>query len=126
MNRDICFSGTVVHGKKFGRVLGFPTANIDRKEYSRKKIKIRFGIWSGIVQISNSRLQIQNFKAAIIIGPLDGRGLPKLEAHILGFSGNLYGKKITFCLKNFIRPYKAFKTIKELQEQIKKDISTIK
>jgi tRNA A37 methylthiotransferase MiaB len=76
--------------------------------------------------IKNSKLKIKNYLAGIIIGPLDKYQLPKLEAHLIGFKGNLYGKKIIVTLKKYLRPFKKFKTQAGLIKQIQKDIEKVK
>lgn len=110
-------SGKVVKGDKYGRKIGFPTANLDRRQFSKLVTKPRFGVYAGIVQFGN-----KYYKAGIVIGPLDNKGLPKIEAHLLNFKGNLYGKKLILNLNKFIRPYKKFKSEKELISQIGKDL----
>jgi riboflavin kinase/FMN adenylyltransferase len=119
-------TGKVVNGKKFGRILGFPTANLDRRQYVRQELNIKFGIWAGSVVLQTTNYKLQTFLAAIVIGPIDKKGLPKIEAHIIGFSGNLYGKKITITLKKYIIPFKKYKNIEDLKKQINKDIKNIK
>ncbi len=44
-------SGKVIYGDRYGKRLGFPTANLDRREYSRRKLKIRFGVYTGWAEI---------------------------------------------------------------------------
>lgn len=117
-------TGKVIHGNGFGKVLGYPTANIDRRDYSRQKLNLKIGIWSGTAYISH-KLQVTSYKSAIVIEPKDRKGLPKIEAHLIGFKGNLYGKKITLTLYKFIRPFKKFKNIEDLKKQIHKDIIKI-
>lgn len=119
-------TGKVVNGKKFGRILGFPTANLDRRQYVRQELNIKFGIWAGSVVLQTTNYKLQTFLAAIVIGPIDKKDLPKIEVHIIGFSGNLYGKKITITLKKYIRPFKKYKNIEGLKKQIHKDIKNIK
>lgn len=119
-------SGKVVQGDQYGKKLGYPTANIDRRQYSWRKMKIRFGIYAGFVQILNLKSKILNHKAGIVIGPLDKHRLPKIEAHLIGFKGNLYGKRITVSLKKYLRPFAKYKTIEELKKQIAADIKKIK
>lgn len=118
----IKFSGRVIHGKKLGRRLGFPTANLDRREFARRKLQVRFGVWGGYVFLRNG----ERFAAGIVVGPKDKRGLPKLEAHLLRFSGRLYGQTVSLELRKFVRPYKKFSDLGSLQAQIIKDLRKIK
>ena len=132
---DITISGKVVKGQAYGQKLGFPTANIDRRQYVKDRLKLKLGIYAGVVQAiglpsklagHGPALQRRKFQAAIVIGPVDKSGLPKLEAHLIGFKGNLYGKKLTIILKKYIRPFKKFKIEAELKKQIERDIQKIK
>jgi riboflavin kinase/FMN adenylyltransferase len=115
---DTIITGKVIKGDQYGRKLGFPTANLDRREYNRKGMKIKFGVYAGTSSTGH--------KAAIVIGPMDKKGLPKLEAHLLGFEGNLYGKKMSLTLIKYIRPFKKYKTEGELKKAIAADIKAIK
>ncbi|HVY67713.1 MAG TPA: riboflavin kinase [Patescibacteria group bacterium] len=119
-------SGKVIHGDHFGRKLGFPTANLDRREYVRRGLKAKFGVYAGAVQVQNSKLKVQSYRAGIVIGPLDKRGLPKIEAHLIGFRGNLYGRKLIIVLQKYLRPFKKYKNIEDLKKDIQKDIIAIK
>ena len=113
-------SGKVIHGDHFGKTLGFPTANLDRREYVRNKMKIRLGVWAGTSSVNK-----KTYKAGIVIGPLDKHRLPKIEAHLIRFKGSLYGKKITIDLKKYLRPFKKYKNISHLKKQIQADIRKI-
>lgn len=109
--------GKVIKGDGYGKKIGFPTANLDRRDFLRLKEKPKFGVWSGITSVNN-----KIYKSAIVIGPNDKVGLPKIEAHLINFSGNIYGKKLNIEVCKFIRSYKKFKTEKDLIIQIQKDI----
>lgn len=115
------FSGKVIHGDNYGQKIGFPTINISRNNFKFLNAKPNFGIYAGQVLLNN-----RTYKAGIIIGPLDKKGLPKLEAHLLNYKGNAYGEIVIFKLEKFLRKYKIFKTEKELIIQIKKDIELCK
>src|SRR5580698_4080518 len=106
----LIISGKVIKGDQYGRRLGFPTANLDRRQYNRDKLKIKFGVYAGTSSTGH--------KAAIVIGPLDKKGLPKLEAHLIGFKGNLYGKKLSITLIKYIRPFKKYNNEDELKKAI--------
>lgn len=114
-------SGKVLYGDNYGKVLGFPTANLDRRDYVRRKLKIRLGIYAGRVELPSGK----KYRAAIVVGPLDKHHLPKLEAHLIGFNGNLYGKKIIISPGKYVRPFKKFKNEADLKKQIGKDIKTV-
>ncbi len=114
-------SGKVIKGDGYGKKIGFPTINIDRRNFTKLDKKPLFGVYSGIVYLSNKK-----YNSGIIIGPLDKKGLPKVEAYLLGFGGNAYGLKALFILKKFLRKYKIFRSEKELILQIKKDLAECK
>lgn len=120
-NVEITFKGKVIHGDKYGTKIGFPTINIDRRNFNSLKREIKFGIYKGEVILNN-----KIYKAGIIIGPADKKSLPKLEAHLLNYKGNAYGKIVVFKLEKFLRKYKVFKTEQELINQINQDIKLCK
>ena len=53
----ITILGKVIHGDHYGRQLGFPTANVDRRQYVREKMKVRLGVWSGEVKVKSGKLE---------------------------------------------------------------------
>lgn len=134
----ITVGGVVIRGKQYGRTLGFPTANLDRREYSRRKMKIKFGVYAGTAWVNwvddrHPGFPLMTvikggkvFAAGVVVGPLDKKGLPKIEAHLIGFKENLYGKKIVCKLVKYIRPYKTFASEDSLKKQIYKDLKVIK
>jgi riboflavin kinase / FMN adenylyltransferase len=99
----------VIEGKKKGAVLGYPTANL----LIRKVVEP--GVYAGKVMVGAKK-----YDAAIFM-----RGDKLLEAHLLDFTGDLYGKFITVELGEKIRDVMAFKNDKELKAQIKKDVEKI-
>lgn len=120
-------SGRVIRGESLGRKLGFPTANLDRREYVRKKMKIKLGVYAGTAVIGKGvRIKDKQYQAGIVIGPIDEHGLPKIEAHLLGLKGNLYGKYLKIYLNKYLRPYRKFKNLTLLKKQIYLDLKKIK
>ena len=102
--------GKVVEGDKYGRKLGFPTANLDTK-----LDKFISGIYGGEATINK-----KTYRAAVVI---NNKGC--IEAHLLGFRGDAYGKILDLNLKKILRDYIKFETEKELIIQIRKDIKKI-
>ena len=100
-------SGIVVRGDGYGRKLGYPTANLDKKTTD-----VKAGVYAGKASFDD-----QSFRAGILINP-DG----KTEAHLLNFDGDLYGKTLQLEFGKFIREYKKFDSEQELIAQIGKDL----
>ncbi len=112
--------GIVVHGRHQGTSIGFPTANLN---YSREYLLPKTGVYAGFVKIGRKRYQ-----AMINLGhnpTFNYRNELSLEAHILNFKGDLYGKHITVCFVSFIRPEKRFQSRNNLILQLDQDVRTI-
>jgi len=109
--------GKIIKGSGYGKEIGFPTLNIDRKSFLRLGEKIKFGVYYGTVTLSR-----KDYKAGIVIGPLDNKGLPKIEAHLMGLNRDVYGEQAVFEIKKFIRKFKKYKNQEKLISQIKKDM----
>ncbi len=104
-------SGKVIKGDGYGRKIGFPTVNL---EIGNAKLPPA-GIYAGRAEVDNKK-----YRAGIIIGPES-----KVEAHLIKYDGNAYGKMATLELKKFLRKYKKFKNEKKLIVQIKKDLKWV-
>jgi len=117
LGRAFSIRGTVVHGAKLGRKLGFPTANIP---YPREKFTLPRGVYL-------SRFWVDDvwYPAVTNIGtrPSAGGGAVQAEAHLLDFAGDLYGKNATVELHEFLRPERKFASLDELREQIAVDVA---
>ncbi len=101
-------TGKVIKGDGYGKKLGFPTVNLDLKI---KKFP-RAGVYSGMAVLDNIE-----YRAGIVVGPRK-----KIEAHLIGYNGDAYKKKVTLKINKFLREYKKFNTEEELIIQIKKDL----
>ena len=102
-------SGKVVKGDGYGKKLGFPTVNLN---LGKDQIIPLEGVYAGAAVLDSVE-----YRAGIVVGPTN-----KVEAHLIGYSGDAYGKQITLKINKFLRKYKDFDTEKELIIQIKKDI----
>ncbi len=101
-------SGKVVRGDGYGRKLGFPTVNLEIKDQELPNS----GVYAGRAILEN-----QEYKAGIVIGPEN-----KVEAHLIGYNEDAYGKIVTLEIHKFLREFKKFETEKELISQIRKDL----
>lgn len=101
-------TGRVVRGDGYGKKLGFPTVNL---EIGSKNL-LPAGVYAG-----SALLDGKEYKAGIVVGPG-----AKIEAHLIGYNKDAYGREVTLEIKKFLREYKKFDTEEELIIQIKKDM----
>ena len=119
MGRPWSISGKVIQGKKYGRRIGFPTANI--KIFNQ--IKPLFGVYSVKIVFNKKTYKgIANFG----VRPTFGSSSPVLEVNVFGKNHNFYNKNIKVLFIDFIRKEKKFKNSSMLVNQIKKDIKVAK
>jgi len=120
LGRFWAIEGVVKRGERRGRKIGFPTCNLDLKNYITPKP----GVYSSKVIVDKKIKK----KGIVNIGyrPTFGKNRLMLEVHIFGLKKNLYDKRIKVMLIKFIRKEKKFKNIVQLKKQIKKDIREAK
>ena len=110
--------GKVVEGKKIGRLLGFPTANI-APDYSFKLIPAD-GVYAVEVILDSVR-----YNAMLYIGPRPtierDKGRRTIEVNIFDFDREIYGKDITVIFRHRLRGDKKFSSREKLLDQIEKD-----
>lgn len=113
--------GEVVKGHQKGRTIGFPTANMGLGEY----LYPQFGVYAAHVGIEGEEAV---HPAIINIGqrPTIGISGPLLEAHLLDYSSDLYGKIMRVRLHQFLRPEMKFGNFDLLKDQIQKDVAWAK
>ncbi len=121
LNRNWSIEGKVQKGKQLGKKIGFPTANIDIKDY----VLARPGVYAAQVYMTN-RLKIIKGIANLGYRPTFNGKKILLEVHLFNFAGNLYNKELTVKFKKFIRKEKKFKNVNQLKKQIKIDLLTAK
>ena len=115
LTRPFTVRGTVEHGDKNGRLLGFPTANIDMGNYLRP----HYGIYAVTGRLPDGRV----LKGAANIGIRPSFDPPKelLEPHFFDFAEDLYGQEIDIAFRAFIRPEAKFGDMDALTAQIAAD-----
>jgi riboflavin kinase/FMN adenylyltransferase len=115
LTRPFAIRGTVQHGDKRGREIGFPTANLDLGDYLRP----RYGIYAVTGTLPGGRV----VQGAANIGVRPTFDPPKelLEPYFFDFSGDLYGQEIDVAFHHFLRPEAKFDSLEDLIAQMEKD-----
>lgn len=113
-------TGEVISGRRLGRTLGIPTANLSLPE---ALIVPKFGVYACLACFEGKKLP-----AVANIGnrPTVGGHRITVEPWILDFDGDLYGKEITLEFYAFIRPEQKFPTLEDLKAQIQRDAEAAK
>lgn len=109
------FKGRVVAGRKLGRTLGFPTANLDCDVRSLDN-----GVYGVMVNLHG-----KNYLGVMNIGvkPTVKTDLRRtMEIHLLDFQANLYGETLRCKVIFKIREERKFKSLASLIQQIKEDV----
>mgnify|MGYP006166182719 CR=1 FL=1 len=108
--------GQVIDGKKIGRTIGFPTANIKIEE--SYKLLPKNGVY-----IVSSSIKDQLFYGMMNIGnnPTIGENDQSIEVHFFNLNEEIYNQKIKIVFLEYIRDEKKFNSIGELQSQLEND-----
>ena len=116
MGRPFALQGTVVHGEKLGKTIGVPTANFKVEN----ELLPATGVYVTRALLQNS----QNIIAATNVGfrPTVGGKTLTVEAHLLHYSGDLYGQKMELQFFHRLREEMRFKDLHELKAKINTDI----
>lgn len=106
--------GVVTEGRRLGRELGFPTANISVPSC----FPAEDGVYESWVETDGVR-----YRAMSNLGsnPSVGQTERRLETHLFGFVGSLYGRTLRVELGRRIREERTFATLEELRMQIERD-----
>lgn len=112
--------GTVVRGDERGRLLGFPTANV---EVSKRVCLPADGVYAG----RYVRPDGSEHACAINLGRrptfYEDADTSLLEAHLIDFDGDLYGERAAVRFVEFLRSERKFNGVEELVEQLQHDIA---
>jgi riboflavin kinase/FMN adenylyltransferase len=107
-------SGTVIHGDKRGRELGFPTANV--------RLDAGCGLRHGIYAV-RAAIDGRRYDGVASFGrrPMFDSGAVLLEVYLFDFSGDLYGRSIDVAFIDWIRDEAVFASVEELTRQMQDD-----
>jgi len=117
LDREWSIIGKVIKGRQMGKKIGFPTANIDIKDY----IVAKPGVYAVKVKNQNKSKFVKGI-ANLGYRPTFNQKKILLEVHLFNFDKNLYNKYLTVNFVKFIRKEKKFKNIGQLKKQIKTDL----
>jgi riboflavin kinase/FMN adenylyltransferase len=118
LGRPHAISGRVIEGERLGQQLGFPTANLDATGLALPPN----GVYAGL-----TRIKKKSYRVALNIGfrPTIASPPPRLrvEAHLLDFSGELYGEELEVEMGGKLRDERKFASLTDLRRQIARDVA---
>jgi len=116
LGKAYSIGGPVVHGRRIGHKMGYPTINIAIPE---GKLLPKYGVYFGYADIAG-----ESYRAMFNLGvkPTVGSDEPTLEAYLIDFEGDIYGEAARVSFVARIRAEKKFGSIEELSEQIRMDV----
>ncbi len=115
-HQNIKIVGSVTYGNGLGRQFGFPTANLAPTSDLEG---VADGVWAAVAEVDG-----EEWKAVVNIGyspSVVAAGGRRVEAHLVGYSGNLYGRQLALTLRHHLREERKFPTREELIRQIADD-----
>ena len=116
LGRPYAIAGRVTTGAGRGRTLGFPTANIAPD----RPLLVARGVYRGGVTVDD-----QQHEAVVNVGvrPTFGEDTLAVEAHLLDFAGDLYGREVRLDFLDRLREEMRFPSVEELKAQVFRDIA---
>jgi riboflavin kinase/FMN adenylyltransferase len=116
LGRPYVLEGKIIRGNARGKSIGFPTANLDCAD----QMLPAQGVYAGRCAVGEKMLA-----AAVSIGtnPTFNDNRLWTEAHLLDFSGDLYGQTLRLQLLDWIREQRTFASAEALVEQIQRDVA---
>ncbi|HET6252214.1 MAG TPA: riboflavin biosynthesis protein RibF [Tepidisphaeraceae bacterium] len=118
LGRPYALRGEVIKGHQRGREIGVPTANLQCDQ----QLVPDDAVYAGRTTIDGT-----TYPAAVSIGtmPTFGENQRQVEAHLVGFSGDLYGREITVQLLDWLREQRKYASVELMMQQIAKDVADI-
>ena len=120
LGSDYFISAEVTDGNHIGRTIDFPTINQD---FGDGQLVPGYGVYATSTEIDGKA-----FSSVTNVGvkpTIKGVRRPLAETHIIGYSGDLYGKSVSVSFSRFVRPEKRFDSLEELKMQINADINSV-
>jgi riboflavin kinase / FMN adenylyltransferase len=114
LGRPWSITGTVIHGAKRGRLLGYPTANLVLPATAA----LKHGVY--VVEGHVMRHAYRGV-ASFGVRPMFDSGEPLLETHLFDFSDDIYGRELEVSLLHYIRPEMRFSSVEDLMKAMEQD-----
>ena len=115
---EFFFSGTVVHGNKLGRQLGYPTANLRMED--EEKIIPGNGIYAVYAQVEGSAERIKGMMSIGFRPTVDGK-TKVIEVNLFDFDKEIYDQQLKVFVKKYLREEVKFDGLEALVKQIDQD-----
>ncbi|HBB57329.1 MAG TPA: riboflavin biosynthesis protein RibF [Chitinophagaceae bacterium] len=112
---EFFFSGTVVHGNKIGRTIGYPTANL--KVEDPEKIVLGNGIYAVMAQPQHHSVPLKGMMSIGFRPTVDGKSRV-VEVNLFGFDEDIYDQVLTVYVHRYLRSEKKFENLQALVEQL--------
>ena len=116
LGRWFSYTLPVLHGRKLGRTIGFPTINQKIPEFM---VRPKHGVYASFAYVFG-----REYQAITDIGvkpTVQSAGEEIMETHIIGFDGDIYGENVKVALRYYIRGEERFSGLEELKAQLEKD-----
>lgn len=115
--------GTIVQGEQRGRTLDFPTVNLNLDDVTDQVIPA-YGVYAGFADIEGC----SSATAAISVGmkPTFGQKQLTIEAHLLDFDQDVYGRTMTLSFLRWVRDQIPFSSADALKTQLQRDVAEIR
>ena len=113
-------TGVVFEDRKVGHEIGFPTINV---RLPKEKLQLKDGVYAGRITLDK-----KEYRTMINYGARPTFSLSEklIEAHILDYSGELYGREVTLKFDGFLREIYRFSDAQSLKKQLEKDLEAVR
>jgi riboflavin kinase/FMN adenylyltransferase len=123
LGRDYTVRGRIVEGERRGRVLGFPTANLEPEN----EVLPAAAVYGGRLRLLDDGDPPRGSEWPVVtnvgVRPTFGdEGRVQAEAHLIGFQGSLYGRRVDLSFAFQLRPERRFPDVEALKKQIAADV----
>jgi riboflavin kinase / FMN adenylyltransferase len=120
LTRPFAIEGVVQHGDKNGRLLGYPTANIDMGHYLRPRYGI-YAVTGRLTDATTGQERVLMGAANVGIRPTFDPPKELLEPHFFDFAEDVYGQTIEVAFHAFLRGEAKFDSLDALKDQMARD-----